>query len=398
MKKDADQQTLNHHSANHSEYCVLIPTYNNDQTLKDVVLRVQSITNDIIIINDGSTDKTSEILASFKNITLINHETNFGKGKALSSGFEEAINQGYKYAISIDSDGQHYPEDIPLFLERMNQIPNHLLIGARQLKEAGQPGKNSFANKISNFWFTVETGLNLPDTQSGFRMYPLNKIKNLNLKTAHYDYELEILVKSFWKGIKIESVPIRVYYPPQGERVSHFKPIKDFARISLLNVRLVLLALFYYRPLIALRSLSPKNIRKTFKTAFNNPKESILHKCNSVALGIFFGIVPIWGYQLLLAVLVAYALKLNKTIVILTAQISFPPMIPIILFLSIKTGEIFTGEKSNFSFSNITKDIVTQNLTVYIVGACILAVIASVMFWFISYILLKKFNKVNPPS
>ena len=398
MKKDADQQTLNHHSANHSEYCVLIPTYNNDQTLKDVVLRVQSITNDIIIINDGSTDKSSEILASFKNITLINHETNLGKGKALSSGFEEAINQGYKYAISIDSDGQHYPEDIPLFLERMNQIPNHLLIGARQLKEAGQPGKNSFANKISNFWFTVETGLNLPDTQSGFRMYPLNKIKNLNLKTAHYDYELEILVKSFWKGIKIESVPIRVYYPPQGERVSHFKPIKDFARISLLNVRLVLLALFYYRPLIALRSLSPKNIRKTFKTAFNNPKESILHKCNSVALGIFFGIVPIWGYQLLLAVLVAYALKLNKTIVILTAQISFPPMIPIILFLSIKTGEIFTGEKSNFSFSNITKDIVTQNLTVYIVGACILAVIASVMFWFISYILLKKFNKANPPS
>jgi len=392
MNKDPEMSILNDVADDHGNFCILIPTYNNHQTLADVIRRVKAVTNDIIVINDGSTDNTSEILNSFPELRVIHHIKNFGKGKALSSGFAEALSLGYKYAISIDSDGQHYPEDIPLFLTKIKHNPNHLLIGARNLENAGQPGKNSFANKISNFWFTVETGLKLPDTQSGFRLYPLKKIKDLNLKTTHYDYELEILVKSFWKGINIDSLPIQVYYPPEDQRISHFKPVKDFARISLLNVRLVILAIFYYRPLLALKSFSPKNIRKTFKTAFNNPKENIVHKCNSVALGIFFGIVPIWGYQLLMAILVAYALKLNKTIVILAAQISLPPMIPLILFLSIKTGELFTGENSNFSFLNISVNIIKQNLTVYIIGACILAVISAMLFWVFSYVLLKKLS------
>lgn len=392
MKKDPGLSILNDMTDDHGNYCVLIPTYNNDQTLANVIQRSLLFTKDIIVVNDGSTDNTSEILNSFEEIKVIHHITNFGKGKALSSGFAEAINLGFKYAITIDSDGQHFPEDIPLFIEKIKHDPNHLLVGARNLENAGQPGKNSFANKISNFWFTIETGLNLPDTQSGFRLYPLKKINSLSLKTTHYDYELEILVKSFWNGIKIESIPIRVYYPPQEERISHFKPVKDFARISLLNLRLVILALFYYRPLLALKSLSPKNIRKTFKTAFNNPKESKVHKCNSVALGVFFGIVPLWGYQLILAILSAYALKLNKTIVILTAQISIPPMIPLILYLSIKTGEVFTGEKSNFTFSNISVDIIQQNLTVYIIGACMLAVFAAIMFWLLTFVILNKLS------
>lgn len=241
--------------------CVLIPTYNNAGTVGDVISRVLEYSSDVIVVNDGSTDNTSEILKSFgDDITVVSYPANAGKGSALKRGFRKAIGMGYEYAITIDSDGQHYPEDIPCFVKAIVENPGSLIVGERDLSNVDINGKSSFANKFSNFWFHVQTGRNLKDTQTGFRAYPLKKLHGLSILTSRYEAELELLVFASWHGVRILSIPIQVYYPPQSERVSHFKPALDFTRISILNTILCVAAIAYGLPLRIRNSLTQRRI------------------------------------------------------------------------------------------------------------------------------------------
>lgn len=232
-----------------SNICVLMPTYNNAGTLRDVVERVLRFCVDVIVVNDGCTDTSAEILASFgENITVVDYGKNCGKGYALKQGFKKAKELGFDYAITIDSDGQHFPEDIPLFIKALEQHPNALIVGSRNLNEENMPEKNTFANKFSNFWFKIQTSVNLPDTQTGFRLYPLKNLPNLSFLTSRYEAELELLVGAAWRGTDLIPIKINVFYPKAEERVSHFRPFWDFLRISVLNTFLCVLAVVYGLP------------------------------------------------------------------------------------------------------------------------------------------------------
>lgn len=247
--------------------CVIIPTYNNAGTLHDVVADVLNYSSDVIVVNDGSTDSTRQILESFGDtITVVDYKENRGKGTALKRGFKRAIELGYEYAITLDSDGQHYPGDLPKFIQAIAENDGSLIIGERDLSNVDINGKSSFANKFSNFWFCVQTGRKLGDTQTGYRAYPLKHLHGLSLLTSRYEAELELLVFASWNGVKIISVPIRVYYPPQSERVSHFKPVLDFTRISILNTILCGLAIVYGLPARILNSIKNRRLfNKEFK-------------------------------------------------------------------------------------------------------------------------------------
>lgn len=229
--------------------CVVMPTYNNAGTIRDVVQRIMAFSDDIIVVNDGCTDDTPQILNELSGkIKVVEYGRNRGKGYALRRGFERAKKQGFDYAITIDSDGQHFPEDIPLFVKALQQNPNALIVGSRNLKQDNMPGKNTFANKFSNFWFRLQTGINLPDTQTGYRLYPLHQLPNLGLLTSRYEAELELLVGSAWRGTDLVPIAVNVFYPKAEERVTHFRPFWDFFRISLLNTGLCVAALFYGLP------------------------------------------------------------------------------------------------------------------------------------------------------
>jgi glycosyltransferase involved in cell wall biosynthesis len=141
---------------------------------------------------------------------------------AIKRGFAEAEKRHFDYVVTIDSDGQHYPDDIPYLINTLRRHPGSIIIGSRDMEREGIPGKSSFGNRFSNFWFKFDTGLDLPDTQSGYRIYPLKAISRLKLITWRFEFEVEILVKAAWRGISIKSVPVRVYYPPGDLRVSHF--------------------------------------------------------------------------------------------------------------------------------------------------------------------------------
>ena len=134
--------------------CVLIPTYNNEKTVERVINGVLEYCKDVIVVNDGATDSTPEIIDRYKDqITLIQHPHNIGKGRALRNGFKKAIELGFDYAITIDSDGQHFPENLPDFLKASIENPDALIMGTRNMDQEGVPGKSSFGNKFSNFWF-----------------------------------------------------------------------------------------------------------------------------------------------------------------------------------------------------------------------------------------------------
>lgn len=230
--------------------CTVIPTFNNVGTIVDVVTRTLQQCNDVIVVCDGCTDGTLEQVQSIQGITIVSYADNKGKGTALKYGFKKALELGFSYAITLDADGQHFPEDIPLLLEANIKHPGALLIGQRMgLENVERSFGSKFANEFSNFWFCVQTGKRLRDTQTGYRLYPIKKLVGINFLTSRYEAELELLVFSCWHGVPIVSVPVNVYYPPQEERVSHFRPGPDFTRISILNTCLCILAIVYGLPL-----------------------------------------------------------------------------------------------------------------------------------------------------
>lgn len=236
--------------------CVVIPTYNNAGTIADVVRRTLVQCLDVIVVADGCTDNTLDILRGIDGITIVAYDQNAGKGTALKRGFRKALEMGFAYAITMDADGQHFPEDIPVMLQANQKHPGALIVGQRQGLEKAERSKGSkFANAFGNFWFAVQTGHYLPDTQTGFRLYPLKKLYGLSLLSSRYEAEVELLVFASWHGVELVSVPVRVYYPPVGQRVSHFRPGRDFARIFVLNTVLCPLAVVYGLPLAVWRGL-----------------------------------------------------------------------------------------------------------------------------------------------
>lgn len=223
--------------------CAVIPTYNNGGTVAEVVRRVLQQGLPVIVVDDGSTDGTQAALKGL-DIKILRHSQNRGKGIALRTGLEEARRLGYRQALTIDADGQHDPSDIPALVAAA--APRTLVVGSRNIAAEGMSSGSTFANRFSNFWFTLQTAHKLPDTQTGFRIYPLEDLPSLKLLTARYEAELTLLVFSAWKGLKLVPIPVKVYYPE--DRVSHFRPFADFFRISVLNTVLCVLALLYGYP------------------------------------------------------------------------------------------------------------------------------------------------------
>ncbi len=234
-------------------YCAVIPIYNNSKTIGEVAKSATSFVERVYVVDDGSDDETKSVLADLGSqsdgIKIITLPENRGKGKALTTGFAEACADGYDYAVALDADGQHFTDDIPVLIAKVSEEKPTLVCGVRNITtQENMPSKNTFANKFSNFWFKVETGRELPDTQCGFRVYPLKEIVRRQIFSSRYEAELEMLVRLCWADVDIQTAPIKVYYAPVGERVTHFRPFADFSRISVMNTVLCAGALFYYWP------------------------------------------------------------------------------------------------------------------------------------------------------
>lgn len=372
--------------------CVLIPTYNNEKTLIRVIDGVLEYTENIIVVNDGSTDSTSEILKIYTQITVLNLPENKGKGNGLKIGFRKAKDFGFNYAITIDSDGQHYPDDIPVFVEALlNEKEDILLIGNRNMSQDGIPKKSSFGNRFSNFWFWFETGIRLEDTQSGYRLYPLHKIPKKYF-TPKFEFEIEIIVRAAWRHVPVKNIPIKVLYDP-AERVSHFRPFKDFTRISILNTILVFIALVYIIPRNFVLNFKKKSFKKFIKEDILESEGTNRIKAFSIALGVFVGFLPFGGYHTLLVISLSVLFKLNKVLAFIASNVSLPPFIPFIIVASLFLGAPFVQGDSDIFNQEWNFDLVKNNVLQYVIGSLILATSMSVITGIGTFLFL---NKVNP--
>jgi glycosyltransferase involved in cell wall biosynthesis len=367
--------------------CVIVPTYNNGNALAGVLDKTLMQGFHVIVVNDGSTDGTAELLKSYASrLTLVSYPVNKGKGYALRQGFAKACEEGFSYAVTLDSDGQHSPENICLFVEKLNGAGEALIVGNRNTVIGNVPAKNTFGKKFSNFWFLIETWTKCRDTQSGFRLYPLKPLQKRRFHTNRFEFEIEALVRLAWDNVPVLEVDIPVTYFPVEKRVSHFRPGADFFRISVLNSVLFILAYLWFLP--RLFFLKMKN--RTWKGLLLNPEESNLKKAKSLAFGVFMGIIPIWGFQMIVAFVFAAILKLNKTLVLFASNISIPPMIPPIVFGSLWLGGLVlnTGDTVKFS-SDMSFHDIGDMMFQYITGSIILATVAGGTVFLVSYALLK---------
>jgi len=251
-----------------NEVCAVIPTYQNAKTLLKVVADVHRVVDTVIVVDDGSNDGTAALLdkatGNERPEKVLTHPKNCGKGAALKTGLTYARQQGFRYAVTVDADGQHRTDDIPALLKAVEEEPDALAIGSRGLQHENMPAKSTFANRFSNFWFALQTLQRLPDTQSGLRVYPLRRLHGLRWMSARYEAELTLLVFSAWAGVKLLPVPVSVYYPPRDQRVTHFRPRRDFTRISVLNTLLCFLMVVYGWPRIFCRQIA-RGVKGVFR-------------------------------------------------------------------------------------------------------------------------------------
>ncbi len=321
---------------NRLKVLLVIPLYNHAATVADVAQKALLTGYPLLVVDDGSTDdgfSRVEKLGCFK----LKLAQNGGKGVAILAAARFAAKHGFEAILTIDADGQHDPDDAAKLIAKVgkNQWPA-IIIGSRRMIQATVPRSSIFGRKFSNFWVRLESGLDLEDTQSGMRLYPLRELLLLNLTRHRYDFEIEVLVKAIWAGVAAGSVDIAVHYPPPDERVSHFDKIVDNWRLTRVHSALLFRRLlpFPHKQLVEKKESEEKAliVKNPWQTLRNFCRESSSPFWLAVAvwLGIFLGALPLIACHTIVIIYVSFRFHLNKVAAVAASQFCMPPVVPVL--------------------------------------------------------------------
>ncbi|MBN2591439.1 MAG: DUF2062 domain-containing protein [Sedimentisphaerales bacterium] len=380
--------------------CV-IPVYNNQATVRQVALDCRKYVENVLVVDDGSTDVDIVQLFSETDIEVIRHDENRGKGQALLTGLKAAEYRKADWMLIVDADGQHKAEDIPKFLALMQGKPEKIIIGARDFTVENIPDSSRFGRLFSNFWVKRETGVSLSDSQSGFRAYPVDMLTNMNLSACYFDFEIEVLVKALWHGLKVQEVPIKPWYAPREERVTRFDPWKDNLRLTWMHTRLIgrRLSLWPYKKLV-------RKPVSGFGKLFRNPKSFLSHlfKENSTpieiavaaGLGVILATLPLIWTHIIIVLYVTTRLSLNR-IIALSVQILCPrqivPLACIELGHFIRNGSWLDSAKTEAVLNNFH-----HHLGNWFLGSLIITPILGILIGFLTYYLANQILKIKKAS
>jgi len=225
---------------------VIIPVYNHGRQIGEVIRQTLQLGLPVFVVDDGSTDSSAQVINAISGISILRHSVNLGKGAAILTGFAAAVEKKFDWAITLDGDGQHNPEDARALLAAVSAGERCIVIGRRQGMEDQEnvPWTSKFGRKFSNFWVWAAGGPWVEDSQSGFRLYPIPEALSLGVEARRYQFEVEILVKARQQGIETKEAAVSVVYQARGERVSHFRPWLDFLRNSSTFNRLIFARFF----------------------------------------------------------------------------------------------------------------------------------------------------------
>ncbi len=318
-----------------SDILVVIPLYNHGRTVKDVVTRTLALGYQVCVVDDGSTDLGAGGLELPPGCLVVRHGKNRGKGAAIMTGAMEADRLGFEAIVTIDADGQHHPADIAALVRQGRRSWPSIVIGKRDMEAGGAPASSIFGRDFSNFWIRMECGREVADSQSGLRLYPVKELLWLRPRERGYGFEVEVLVRAAWAGIEINSVRVSVHYPDPSKRISHFKGLRDNARLSLLHARLVLRAL---APWPHKRLVTDGKGLKVGRYLFH-PIKLIKRLCmehasplllaTSAWTGLFLGALPLLACHTVVILYVCHRLHLNKVASVAASQFCCPPLVPV---------------------------------------------------------------------
>lgn len=240
--------------------CLLIPVYNHEQPLPIIVRRLASYRLPCLLIDDGSQQSCAAVIQllaeQYPWVESIRHEVNRGKGGAVKTGILWAKDQGYSHAVQIDADGQHDLNDLDKFLDAARQNPEATIIG-RPVFDESIPKIRFYARYLTHVWVYINTlSLKISDAMCGYRVYPIEECAHL-IQSSHLEermaFDVEILVRLYWQGVDMVSIPTHVGYPQDG--VSHFRGLEDNLRISMTHARL------FFGMLVRMPALLARHLR-----------------------------------------------------------------------------------------------------------------------------------------
>jgi glycosyltransferase involved in cell wall biosynthesis len=377
-------------------WCV-IPVFNNRDTIKDIALGCREILEHIIVVDDGSSDCDLKELLSDTGIIVLKHEHNLGKGEAICTALHFIEKTDGRFMITIDGDGQHYPDDINKFIPLLQDEDASIIIGCRDFSGENIPGKSRFGREFSNLWLRLETGIAIGDSQSGFRAYPVKYLSKIKLSGRHYDFEVEVLIRAIWVGLTIRTVPIKVFYPKKELRVTSFRPFIDNLRISLMHTRLVgrrLLPIPYRKLVISVK-------KNNFPGAFKHPIKFLgrllreeatpLGLALAAGVGILLGVLPLVSMHTLAIIYVATRLHLNKIMALSIQNLCMPPFVPL---ACIELGHFMLYGKwlTDLSWQAVFGSI-PERLWEWFLGSLILAPLMAIITAIIVYLITLTLKK-----
>jgi glycosyltransferase involved in cell wall biosynthesis len=335
---------------------VVIPVYNHVQTLRTVVTAALAQGFPVLVVDDGSTDGS---LDSVADLPVARHRLplNQGKGAAILAAAELARQGGYQALLTIDADGQHDLADAHRLLQAATPAWPCIVIGARRMETRNVPRSSLFGRDFSNFWVRLECGQTLPDTQSGYRLYPVEFLEHARFLSRRYTFEIEVLVRGRWAGLPLLSTPVAVYYPPGDERVSHFHKFKDNLRLSCLHTFLVTRSLLPWPHRRLFRSGSePERLPSllhpvAYFRALSREHSSAGQLAAAVWVGIFLGALPIIPFGIVTIVYACHRLHLNKLVAVGASNLCCAPFVPL---LCIELGHYLVHGRFWYEFNRHT--------------------------------------------
>lgn len=210
--------------------CAVIPSYNENKTIANIIQQVKLQGLEVIVIDDGSTDNTFQS-ASKTLAIVIKNDKNEGKGASLVKGFGYVLGHNFDAVITMDGDGQHDPGDIRHFIQIAGASDSGIFIGNRMHRPKDMPLARFVVNKFTSWLISMYTKQDIPDSQCGFRLIKKEVLEKVKFETNNYDAESEILIKAARLGFKIESVPINTIYRGQKSKINPFVDAYRFIRL-----------------------------------------------------------------------------------------------------------------------------------------------------------------------
>jgi len=367
---------------------LVIPVYNNVRSLRDVVSRALLTGYDLLIVDDGCTDGSMESIRDI-SVNMVSHPVNMGKGVAIRSAAARADDMGYTHMITIDADGQHDPSEAVLFADKIKANPLSIIVGNRGFPDKDVPLSSRFGRANSNFWLKVSCGADLPDTQSGYRAYPVKALTQIKCTSSRYDYEIEILVRSAWAGLSLDYVNISVKYSEETRKGSHFDPLRDNLRCSAVFSRLAFRNFMPWPHKILFGETRIEKFNLIIASPFKFIKTLLLERISlneiafAVMLGIFLGVLPIIGMHCAAIVFCATRLRLNRLISLNISHICAPPFVPALCVevgYFARNGEFLTV----FNWETLGYQIFDRIID-YVAGAFIAAPVLALLAGSITY-------------